>query len=134
MSKVPYSYNEMRIMRITFTECEFNQKTDRIDLMLCDYIDPDSIPHPNPINITFSGSPSIRIGGRKTFTAETESEVVFSIINPASLNDKLTMTQTGNKCIIKCVNEPALVGFSFKIEVTGNGQRSELSVDVIGAV
>lgn len=134
MSKVPYSYNEMRIMRITFTECEFNPKTDRIDLMLCDYIDPNSIPHPNPINITFSGSPSIRIGGRKTFTAETESEVVFSIINPASLNDKLTMTQTGNKCIIKCVNEPALVGFSFKIEVTGNGQRSELSVDVIGAV
>jgi hypothetical protein len=134
MSKVPYSYNEMRIMRITFTECEFNPKTDRIDLMLCDYIDPGSIPHPNPINITFSGSPSIRIGGRKTFTAETESEVVFSIINPASLNDKLTMTQTGNKCIIKCVNEPALVGFSFKIEVTGNGQRSELSVDVIGAV
>lgn len=133
-SKVPYSYNEMRIMRITFTECEYNPKTDRIDLMLCDYIDPNDIPHPNPINITFSGSPSIRIGGRKTFTAETENEVVFSLVNSALLDGKLTITQTDNKCVVRCANDSALVGATFKVEVAGGGQRSELLVDVIGAV
>lgn len=133
-SKVPYSYNEMRIMRITFTECEYNPKTDRIDLMLCDYINPNDIPHPSPINITYSGSPSIRIGGRKTFTAETENEVVFSLVNSALLDGKLTMTQTGNKCVVKCANDSALVGATFKVEVTGGGQSSELLVDVIGAV
>lgn len=133
-SKVPYSYNEMRIMRITFTECEYNPKTDRIDLMLCDYINPNDIPHPSPINITYSGAPSIRIGGRKTFTAETENEVVFSLINSALLDGKLIMEQTGNKCVVKCANDSALVGVTFKVEVAGGGQRSELLVDVIGAV
>jgi hypothetical protein len=133
-SKVPYSYNEMRIMRITFTECEYNPKTDRIDLMLCDYVNPNDIPHPSPINITYSGAPSIRIGGRKTFTAETENEVVFSLVNSALLDGKLTMEQTGNKCVVKCANDSALVGTTFKVVVTGGGQQSELLVDVIGAV
>jgi len=133
-SKVPYSYNEMRIMRITFTECEYNPKTDRIDLMLCDYINPNDIPHPSPINIAYSGAPQLRIGGRKTFTAETENEVVFSLINSALLDGKLTMTQTGNKCVVKCANDSALVGATFKVVVTGGGQQSELLVDVIGAV
>lgn len=133
-SKVPYSYNEMRIMRITFTECEYNPKTDRIDLMLCDYINPNDIPHPSPINITYSGLPQLRIGGRKTFTAETENEVVFSLVNSALLDGKLTMEQTGNKCVVKCANDSALVGATFKVEVAGGGARSELFVDVIGAV
>ena len=133
-SKVPYSYNEMRIMRITFTECEYNPKTDRIDLMLCDYVNPNDIPHPSPINITYSGAPSIRIGGRKTFTAETENEVVFSLVNSALLDGKLTMERTGNKCVVKCANDSALVGATFKVVVTGGGQQSELLVDVIGAV
>lgn len=132
-SKVPYSYNEMRIMRITFTECEYNPKTDRIDLMLCDYVNPNDIPHPSPINITYSGSPSIRIGGRKTFIAETENEVVFSLVNSALLDGKLTMEQTGNKCVVKC-SLNAMVGATFKVVVAGGGQRSELLVDVIGAV
>ena len=133
-SKVPYSYNEMRIMRITFTECEYNPKTDRIDLMLCDYIDPNDIPHPSPINITYSGVPSIRIGGRKTFTANTENEVVFSLVNSALLDGKLTMEQTGNKCVVKCANDSALVGATFKVRVSRNGVVSELLVDIIGAV
>ena len=132
-SKVPYSYNEMRIMRITFTECEFNPKTDRPDLMLCDYIEPAPQPT-SPILITFTGNPELRIGGRKTFTAVTESEVVFSLVSTEMVGEKLTMTQTGNKCVVKCANDSAIVGASFKIEVAGGGQRSELLVDIIGAV
>lgn len=128
------TYNGKGCILLVLTETEINPDVDRIDLMLCDYINPNDIPHPSPINITYSGSPSIRIGGRKTFTAETENEVVFSLIHSALLDGKLTMEQTGNKCVVKCANDSALVGATFKVEVAGGGARSELLVDVIGAV
>ena len=127
-------YDGKGCILLVLTETEINPDVDRIDLMLCDYVNPDDIPHPSPINITYSGSPSIRIGGRKTFTAETENGVVFSLVNSALLDGKLTMEQTGNKCVVKCANDSALVGATFKVEVAGGGQRSELLVDVIGAV
>lgn len=127
-------YDGTGCILLVLTETEINPDVDRIDLMLCDYINPNDIPHPSPINITYSGAPSIRIGGRKTFTAETENEVVFSLVNSALLDGKLTMEQTGNKCVVKCANDSALVGATFKVEVTGGGQRSELLVEVIGAV
>lgn len=127
-------YDGKGCILLVLTETEINPDVDRIDLMLCDYINPNDIPHPSPINIVYSGSPSIRIGGRKTFTAETENEVVFSLINSALLDGKLTMEQTGNKCVVKCANDSALVGATFKVEVAGGGQRSELLVDIIGAV
>lgn len=127
-------YDGKGCILLVLTEAEINPDVDRIDLMLCDYINPNDIPHPSPINITYSGSPSIRIGGRKTFTAETENEVVFSLVNSALLDSKLTMEQTGNKCVVKCANDSALVGATFKVVVAGGGQQSELLVDVIGAV
>lgn len=127
-------YDGKGCILLVLTETEINPDVDRIDLMLCDYVNPNDIPHPSPINITYSGAPSIRIGGRKTFTAETENEVVFSLVNSALLDGKLTMEQTGNKCVVKCANDSALVGATFKVEVAGGGQRSELLVDVIGAV
>ena len=90
-------YDGKGCILLVLTETEINPDVDRIDLMLCDYINPNDIPHPSPINITYSGAPSIRIGGRKTFTAEAENEVVFSLVNSALLDGKLTMEQTGNK-------------------------------------
>ncbi len=127
-------YDGKGCILLVLTETEINPDVDRIDLMLCDYVNPNDIPHPSPINITFTGAPQLRIGGRKTFTAETENEVVFSLVNSALLDGKLTMEQTGNKCVVKCANDSALVGATFKVEVAGGGQRSELLVDVIGAV
>lgn len=127
-------YDGKGCILLVLTETEINPDVDRVDLMLCDYVNPNDIPHPSPINITYSGAPSIRIGGRKTFTAETKNEVVFSLVNSALLDGKLTMEQTGNKCVVRCANDSALVGATFKVEVAGGGQRSELLVDVIGAV
>ena len=128
------AYDGKGCILLVLTETEINPDVDRVDLMLCDYINPNDIPHPTPINITYSGTPSIRIGGRKTFTAETENEVVFSLVNSALLDGKLTMEQTGNKCIVKCANDSALVGATFKVRVSCNGVVSELLVDIIGAV
>ena len=127
-------YDGKGCILLVLTETEINPDVDRVDLMLCDYVNPNDIPHPSPINITFAGLPQLRIGGRKTFTAETENEVVFSLVNSALLDGKLTMEQTGNKCVVKCANDSALVGATFKVVVAGGGQQSELLVDVIGAV
>jgi len=127
-------YDGKGCILLVLTETEINPDVDRVDLMLCDYVNPNGIPQPSPINITYSGLPQLRIGGRKTFTAVTENEVVFSLVYSALLDGKLTMEQTGNKCVVKCANDSALVGATFKVEVAGGGQRSELLVDVIGAV
>ena len=130
------AYDGKGCVLLVLTETEFNPDVDRVDLMLCDYVDPNDVPTPTtPILITYAGVPSIRIGGRKTFTAETEDAVVFDLVYSAIWDGKLTMTQTGNKCVVKCANDSAMVGASFKVRITNdNLQRSELLVDVIGAV
>lgn len=130
------TYDGKGCVLLVLTETEFNPDVDRPDLMLCDYIDPNSAPQPtSPILITYAGSPEIRIGGRKTFTAVTEaSDLAFSLIYAAIWEGKITMTQTDNKCIIKCANDATMVGASFKVVAAGGGQRSELLINIIGAV
>jgi len=129
-------YDGKGCVLLVLTETEYNPDVDRIDLMLCDYVDPNSIPQPTePINITYAGNPELRIGGRKTFTAEVEDEVTFTLIYDSEWNGKLTMTQTGNKCIVKCANDSLMVGANFVIKATKpNYQHSELTVNIIGAV
>ena len=129
-------YDGKGCILLILTETEFNPDVDRPDLMLCDYIDPNDVPQPtSPILINYVGSPEIRIGGRKTFTAATEaSDLVFTLVYAAMWEGKITMTQTGTKCVIKCDNYAAMVGANFKIVATGGGQRSELLVNIIGAV
>ena len=130
------AYDGKGCVLLVLTETEFNPDVDRTDLMLCNYVNPNDVPTPTtPIEIKFSGEPSIRIGGRKTFTAETEyDEVTFSLIYSAIWEGKLTLTQTGNKCVVKCVNDSAMVGASFKVKASHNGVIAELLVDIIGAV
>lgn len=130
------AYDGKGCVLLVLTETEYNPDVDRADLMLCDYVDPNTRPTPTtPINITYAGSPEIRIGGRNTFTAETEyDEVTFSLIYSAIWEGKLTLTQTGKKCVVKCANDSAMVGASFKVKVSHNGVIAELLVDIIGAV
>ena len=126
------AYGGKGCILLVLTETEFNPDVDRVDLMLCDYTEAQQ--PTTPILITYSGNPEIRIGGRKTFTAETETNVVFDLVYSALWEGKLTMTQTGNKCVVKCANDSAMVGASFKVVAAGGGQRSELLVSIIGAV
>ena len=129
------TYNGKGCILLILTETEFNPDVDNVELMLCDYIDPNSIPQPtSPILISYSGSPEIRIGGRKTLKAETENNVVFSLVNSAIWDGKITLTQTGNKCVVKCDNDSAMVGSSFKVVATYGNQSSELLMNIIGAV
>lgn len=132
-SKVPYSYNEMRVMRITFTECEFNPDTDRIDLLLCDYTEP--VPaDTHDIKIEYSGSPVIRAGGRKTFTSDSK-DTVFSLILSEMQKNKITMIQNKNICKISIVNDSLMVGTAFKLTVSDSNNRTgEVLIKIIGGV
>lgn len=137
ISKVPYSYGEMRVMRITFTETEFNPDTDRIDLMLCDYIDPNDIPVPSePIAINYKGEPTISIGGKKTFSIDgTWENVVYTLIGSELVESGITLTQTeNNKCVLTCKEEPLLVGSVFRLCVDSNGWRGQVYVTIKGAI
>lgn len=129
------AYDGKGCILLVLTETELNPDVDNIELMICDYVNPNDVPQPtSPILITYSGSPEIRIGGRKTLNAETESDVIFSLVSSAMWEGKITLIQTGNKCLIKCANDSAMVGSSFKVMVTGGGQSSELLMKIIGAV
>lgn len=128
-------YDGKGCILLVLTETEINPDVDNISLMICDYIDPSDVPQPTtPILIKYSGSPEIRIGGRKTFTAETEYIVTFSLVNSAIWEGKLTLVQDGNKCVVKCANDSAMVGTNFKIIATSGSLRSELLVNIIGVV
>lgn len=125
------SYNGKGCVLLVLTETEANPDVDRVDLMLCDYVNPSDIP--NPATISYTGNPEIRIGGRKTFTATVENPV-FSLIVAEAWQDYVQLTQTGNKAIVAAKNVPAMVGAAIKIECAGGGQRSDLLINVVGAV
>lgn len=134
MSKVPYSYNEMRIMRITFTEHEFNPQTDRIDLMLCDYI--ENIPQPtSPIEILYSGKPEIRIGRTKTFNVDTEGIITFSLLVSEQCRDYIELIPIdNNSCQVSVLSNVNIVGSNFKLVANNGSQSSELLISVKGGI
>ena len=129
-------YDGKGCVLLILTETELNPDVDNVELMLCNYINPSDVPQPTePILITYAGNPELRIGGRKTFTAETEAPVTFSLIYSSLLNGKLTMTQNDHKCVVKCANDSSLAGAaSFKVRCDKTGEYSELLVNIIGAV
>ena len=126
-------YDGKGCVLLVLTETEVNPDTDRIDLMLCDYINPSSIEPTQPIEITYSGNPEIRIGGKKTFSVD--EEVIFSLIVSNMWLDKITLTTlNGTSCRVNVALDSNLVGASFKVVAENNGRRAELLVKVKGAV
>lgn len=133
-SKIPYSYNEMRVMRITFTECEFNPDTDRTDLMLCNYIKNNSS-DTQDIEILYRGIADIRIGGYKSFKVDSETAVKFELLLSEMQSGEIDISQDNNSCKIKVKNNSAIVGTSFKLKATDtDGKTGEILIDVIGGV
>lgn len=127
------TYNGTGCVLLILTETEINPDTDRVDLMLCDYVDPNSIQPTSPIEISYSGNSSVRIGSWKRFSANEEVE--FSLITLNEWSDKIILTiLSTTSCRVNVVLDDNLVGGSFKIVAAGNGKRSELLVEIKGAV
>lgn len=121
------------LLHLTITEDEYNPNTDSIENWLCDYFKPKVS---QPIEITYTGDPIIRVGGSaKTFTANTTETVTWELITVAEQNKYITMTVTDNKCKIKCSNNELLIGSSIKLKCTDtSGNIGELLIDIVGGV
>lgn len=136
---VAYSYgDDMRVMRITFTEDEFDPNTDSIEEWLCGYKNPHNISNSeNSFEISYRGNPEIRIGGQKTFSVNNhDSSITFSLVMSDIWNNKITLTQTNeNSCIISATNFPDMVGADIKLVAADtDGQKSEIIIKMIGGV
>lgn len=125
-------YDGKGCILLILTETEINPDTDRIDLMLCDYITPNVNPSTS-LEVSYSGKPEIRIGGKKTFTANTE--VAFSLIVANMWADKIILTTlTPTSCRVNVNLDSSLVGVAFKLVAVGNGERAEQLIEVKGAM
>lgn len=121
------------LLHLTITEDEYKPNIDSIENWLCDYFKPKVS---QPIEITYTGDPIIRVGGSaKTFTANTTETVTWELITVAEQNKYITMTITDNKCKIKCSNNELLIGSSIKLKCTDtSGNIGELLIDIVGGV
>lgn len=134
MDRVTYSYRENRIIRFVLTEDLYNPDVDNIDLWICDY-NSDTVPQPpSPIVISYVGEPEIRIGGRKTLRVQSDSTVTFSLLADSSLDNKVTIEQSDNQCVVRCVNDTNIIGSHFKVIATCNGEHSELLMTIKGVM
>ena len=61
------------LIKITVTEDQYNPKTDSIENWLCDYFKVSTV------TITYSGNPTIRVGGTKTLNVDTTEAVTWSV-------------------------------------------------------
>ena len=99
--------------------------------MLCDYVDPSDIPSVDIMS--FTGNPEIRIGGRKTFTANVQNPV-FTVISDEMWQGKIEVTTTGQKAVVKIADDPNMVGATFRVECAGDGQRQSVPIEIISAM
>lgn len=130
---VSFSFGNGRCMHIILSESQYNPQTDRIDLMLCDYFKPNDAT--KPVEISYSGNAEIRCGGTvKTFTAKTDKSVTWSLKLLDKQQDFITMIVNENKVKIKCLNNNALIGSSFKLVCTVGDVLSELLINIVGGV
>lgn len=133
-SKVPYSYNDKRIIRLLFTEDAYNPDTDNLDLLICDYCSSSDIPQPTePIVIQYSGNPEIKIGGRKTFRVDSEDSVTFSLVTSSVNENKVSIEPNNNQCLLRCINDVSIIGSHIKLIAMVNGEQSDLSITIKGA-
>ena len=115
-------------------ESQYDESRDNIEQMLCDYIDPSSIPHTD-FKIEYYGQPQLRVGGRaKSFTAVIDRPVTWSIEATTAVSNAITLVTSGNTCTVKCKMDESLIGSSFKLVATLNNNPVKTTIDIIGGV
>ncbi len=136
------NYGQGGILNITLTQDEYNSTTDDADLMVADYFEP--IPEPTgAARITFTGSPSIYMGGSyKTFTGsfvDSEGVVIPDVIPVwtwtciSGDESKYEVINGGSTFKIKALYFPELIGLKVKINLDDSDElyHAEVLVEVI---
>lgn len=122
LDTVAFSYGKNRVMCLVLTEDQYNPKTDSIENWLCDYFQISNI------TITYSGNPTIRVGGTKTLKVDTTEIVDWSVESDIGA----TIIPDGNSVKVKCTNNINYVGKAITVKATIGNSVGECLLTVIG--
>lgn len=112
------------IVKLTVTEDQYNPKTDSIENWLCDYFKVSTV------TITYSGNPTIRVGGTKTLNVDTTETVTWSVESDVGA----TITPNGNSVKVKCPNDSSFVDKTIVVKATVGSDVSECVLTITGGV
>ena len=112
------------IVKLTVTEDQYNPKTDSIENWLCDYFKVSTV------TITYSGNPTIRVGGTKTLNVDTTETVTWSVESDVGA----TITPNGNYVKVKCPNDSSLVDKTIIVKATVGSDVGECILTITGGL
>ena len=112
------------IVKLTVTEDQYNPKTDSIENWLCDYFKVSTV------TITYSGNPTIRVGGIKTLNVDTTETVSWSVESDVGA----TITPNGNSVKVKCPNDMSFVDKIITVKATVGSDVGECVLTITGGL
>lgn len=112
------------IVKLTVTEDQYNPKTDSIENWLCDYFKVSTV------TITYSGNPTIRVGGTKTLNIDTTETVTWSVESDVGA----TITPNGNSVKVKCPNDMSFVDKTITVKATVGSDVGECILTITGGL
>ena len=112
------------LVKITVTEDQYNPKTDSIENWLCDYFKVSTV------TITYSGNPTIRVGGTKTLNVDTTETVTWSVESDVGA----TITPNGNSVKVKCPNDMSFVDKIIMVKATVGSDVGECILTITGGI
>ena len=112
------------LVKITVTEDQYNPKTDSIENWLCDYFKVSTV------TITYSGNPTIRVGGTKTLNVDTTETVTWSVESDVGA----TIIPDGNSVKVKCPNDMSFVDKTIAVKATVGSDVGECILTITGGV
>lgn len=112
------------IVKLTVTEDQYNPKTDSIENWLCDYFKVSTV------TITYSGNPTIRVGGIKTLNVDTTETVTWSVESDVDA----TITPNGNSVKVKCPNDMSFVDKTITVKATVGSDVGECILTITGGL
>lgn len=119
-------------LKLMMTEHQYNPETDSIENWICDYIEVSE----NDFDILFGSKPTLRIGGKKTFTADVSDNIMWSVSENNFDSSVLTMETIGNQVTISCkYNEVLFDNCEFVLNaVSDGGLTSRVKIKLVGGV
>lgn len=131
------------IIDLTLSEDLFNSVTDNAELFIADYYNYSTPPSTGTAEIIYSGSPIVRIGLSKTFTAifkDSEGNILTNVTPVWTLDlteyqeNRIEYTTTNNAITITAANDNNLIDTKFKVILDDSGglYHGELEVKVGG--
>lgn len=112
------------IVKLTVTEDQYNPKTDSIENWLCDYFKVSTV------TITYSGNPTIRVGGIKTLRVDTTETVTWSVESDIGT----TIIPNGNSAKVRCPNDMSFVDKTITVKATVGSDVGECILTITGGL